>query len=80
MLDWFKSLFGRTEEAKQRSAQRRRSRARSKSVLARERELRRQNQRQELKGGKQRTPFFWGSPGTSIPHHRESHFRDYFQR
>jgi hypothetical protein len=76
MLDWFKRLFGLTEEAKQLRAQRRRSRARSRRTLARERELRRQNQRQELKGGKQRMPFFWGSPGTSIPYHRTAVFKD----
>lgn len=76
MLDWLRKLFGADEVALDRRDQQRRSRKRSKLMHARGRELREQSQRQELKGGKRRTPFFWGSPGVTTPVHQTRIFND----
>ncbi|GAT26321.1 hypothetical protein ASPFODRAFT_45651 [Aspergillus luchuensis CBS 106.47] len=67
MLDWLRKLFSANNTAVDWRYQQRRSRKRSKQIRAREQELRRKNQRQELKGGKRRTQFFWGSPGVTTP-------------
>lgn len=76
MLDWLRKLFGAHKVALDRREQQHRSRNRSKRIRARERELRLQSQRQELKGGKRRTPFFWGSPGVTTPVHQTKIFSD----
>lgn len=70
MMDWFKRLFGFDQETLEKRKQKRRIRKRSKNVQARERELRKNAQAREIKGGKRRMPFFWGSPGVTIPVHQ----------
>ncbi|CRL20738.1 unnamed protein product [Penicillium camemberti] len=76
MLNWLRKLFGVDKVARDRRDQQHRIRKRSKRIRARERELRLQSQRQELKGVKRRTPFFWGSPGVTTPVHQTKIFSD----
>jgi hypothetical protein len=75
-MDWFRRLFGFDQEALEKRRQKRRSRKRSRNVRARERELRKNAQAREIKGGKRRVPFFWGSLGVTISLHRTPMFSD----
>lgn len=75
-MDWLKRLFGFDQEALEKRKQNSKSRKRSRNVRDREGELRKNAQAREIKGGKRRVPFFWGSPGVTIPLHQTPMYSD----